>query len=63
MDARPLGAMCLVDIEPREWSDLELHMLSTLAQAAGAEIALREAEAELTLLRPQVQHHRQVAQR
>ncbi len=42
-----LGTFCIMDSVPHEWSALDLHVLATLAKAASAEIALRQARAEV----------------
>jgi GAF domain-containing protein len=42
-----LGTFCVMDSVPHQWSALDLHVLATLAQAASAEIALRQARAEV----------------
>lgn len=43
-----LGNFCLMDAAPREWTPLDVQTVATLAQAASAEIALREARNEAT---------------
>jgi GAF domain-containing protein len=45
-----LGTFCLMDAKPREWSALDIQTVATLAQAASAELALRMARSELSLL-------------
>jgi GAF domain-containing protein len=42
-----LGTFCVMDALPRGWTPLDLHVLATLAKAASAEIALRQARAEV----------------
>ncbi len=42
-DGQVLGAFCLVDTSPRQWSATELDSLADLAAAAESEIALRTA--------------------
>jgi signal transduction histidine kinase len=39
----PLGSLCAIDTEPREWTDDELEMLADLAKAVSSEIGLRLA--------------------
>lgn len=41
-----LGNFCLMDAAPREWTSLDVQTVATLAQAASAEIALREARTD-----------------
>ncbi|GAA3141177.1 hypothetical protein GCM10010466_35230 [Planomonospora alba] len=41
-----LGALCVIDAEPRQWSDEQLVMLEDLAALAEAEIAVRLDRAE-----------------
>ncbi|MHB1987925.1 MAG: GAF domain-containing protein [Acidimicrobiales bacterium] len=53
-DLHCLGTMCLVDLEPRSWTDVDLQLLATLTQAAGTEIALRRAQQELAGYRDRV---------
>ncbi|MEU6807921.1 GAF domain-containing SpoIIE family protein phosphatase [Streptomyces sp. NPDC046831] len=38
-----LGALCVIDIAPRTWSDADLANLATLARSVSAEINLRQA--------------------
>jgi GAF domain-containing protein len=40
-DVLCLGVLCLVDLQPRRWSDFDLQLLSTLAAAASTEVRLR----------------------
>ena len=42
-DGEIVGTLCVVDTVPRAWSDHEVEVLRTLAQAASGEIALRAA--------------------
>ena len=39
-----LGTFCLVATEPYTWTNMDLHVLATLAQVASSEIALRSAQ-------------------
>ncbi|MEM6336291.1 MAG: PAS domain-containing protein, partial [Bacteroidota bacterium] len=48
-DGTPIGSFCAIDSEPRVWTAEEQEMLTTLAEAATSEIALR--------------YHRDVAER
>lgn len=43
-DGWVLGTFCLVGTEPHVWTDTDLHVLATLAQAASSEVALRHAQ-------------------
>ncbi len=43
-----LGTFCVVDTVVREWSEQDVHVLATLAAAASAEIALRDAASTAT---------------
>lgn len=48
-DGHVLGSLCVVDTEPREWTDAHVATLRDLAAAAESEIALRLAHGELLL--------------
>ena len=48
-DGQVLGAFCVIDHEPREWTTSELALVSALATAVETEIALRMANQELRL--------------
>jgi GAF domain-containing protein len=39
-DGQPIGALCIVSQEPRNWTNEELDVLETLAQAVNTEMAL-----------------------
>jgi GAF domain-containing protein len=41
LDEQPLGAFCVIDREPRQWTDREIEIVTALARAANAEIAAR----------------------
>ena len=43
LDGEPLGSFCVIDEEPRDWSDAEVNVLRELASSAMSEIALRVA--------------------
>nr|MDP9020788.1 SpoIIE family protein phosphatase [Actinomycetota bacterium] len=43
-----LGTFCVVDTEPRQWSDRDLSVLETLAHAVAGEIALRASAEQAT---------------
>jgi PAS domain S-box-containing protein len=43
MDGHTLGAFCVIDVEPRTWSDSDLDLLDDLAAAVSSEIALIKA--------------------
>jgi PAS domain S-box-containing protein len=45
-DGQVLGSFCVVDMQPRAWSDAELQSLADLAAIASAEVERRRAEAE-----------------
>lgn len=45
-DGQAIGSFCAVDFAPREWSPLEIEILTELAASALREIKLREAVAE-----------------
>ena len=47
-DGSILGSFCVVDVEPHVWSDEDVEALTTLAQAASREIALRASIREQT---------------
>jgi GAF domain-containing protein len=40
-----LGNFCLMDASPREWTQLDIQTVATLAQAASTEVALRDERA------------------
>jgi sigma-B regulation protein RsbU (phosphoserine phosphatase) len=42
-----LGTFCLIDTSPRLWTDRDILILATLAQAVSTEIALRRVRVEL----------------
>lgn len=42
-DHRPLGAMCVIDGEPRDWTEREISILTQLAGCVTREIQLRAA--------------------
>ena len=42
-----LGTFCLIDSSPRQWTDRDILILATLAQAVSTEIALRRVSIEL----------------
>jgi sigma-B regulation protein RsbU (phosphoserine phosphatase) len=44
-----LGTFCVVDTEPRQWSEHDLSVLETLAHAAAGEIALRVTAEQATV--------------
>ncbi|MFI7598156.1 ATP-binding protein [Actinoplanes sp. NPDC049681] len=46
-DGEVLGTLCVVDAEPREWTDEQVSILRDLAAAAESEVALRLAHGEL----------------
>lgn len=46
-----LGTFCLVATEPYAWTDIDLHVLATLAQVASSEIALRSARCAIASAR------------
>jgi len=50
-DGTVLGAFCLMDSHPHEWTPTDLHILATLAKAASSEIALQCARADLAAAR------------
>lgn len=45
-DGHVLGTLCVVDTEPRRWTDRDRRVLEALATAASSEVALRAALAE-----------------
>ena len=48
-----LGTFCLVATAPYAWTDTDLHVLATLAQAASSEIALRRTRSVIaSMLEP-----------
>ncbi|MGI8549877.1 MAG: diguanylate cyclase [Dehalococcoidia bacterium] len=47
-DGKSLGSFCVIDPEPRAWTDDDLSVLSDLAAAAMTEIELRARQQELT---------------
>ncbi len=48
-DGHVLGAFCVVDNQPRDWTSAEIEVLEGLAAATMGEIALRQAKRELQL--------------
>lgn len=46
-DGEPVGTLCAVDYEPREWSESDLGVLSELAESAIAELQLLAASRHL----------------
>ena len=54
-----LGTFCVVDTVVREWSEQDVHVLATLAAAASAEIALRDAASSATAATVAVQRSQQ----
>lgn len=42
-DGHVLGSFCAIDVKPREWSTLEIQVLTELATSAKREITLRQA--------------------
>ncbi len=48
-DGEVLGAFCVIDTVPRQWTTQELAIVQVLATAAATEIALRAANRELLL--------------
>lgn len=49
-----LGTFCVVDAVPHRWTEVDIQVLATLAQAASTEVALRMAEADAGLARLEV---------
>ena len=47
LDGQPLGSFCVIDGEPRTWTDREVAILEGLAESAMTEIALRVTGEEL----------------
>lgn len=47
LDGQPLGSFCVVDSQPRVWTDREVDILGTLAESVMAEIQLRVTAMEL----------------
>lgn len=41
LDQQPLGAFCVIDGQPRQWTDKEIEIVTALARAANTEIAGR----------------------
>lgn len=41
LDDQALGSFCVIDSEPRQWTEREIEILETLAEAAMKEIELR----------------------
>ena len=50
-DGNVLGNFCLMDPEPRQWTDVDIQTVATLAKAVGTEIALRRVRATLLAAR------------
>jgi signal transduction histidine kinase len=48
MDGHALGSFCVIDSEPRAWTDREVEILKGLAESAMTEIELRVTTEELT---------------
>jgi len=57
-DGHVLGSFCVMDSEPREWTDTDVAILKDLANAAEAEIALRLAHDELLAERTRLDDER-----
>lgn len=53
-DGMVLGTFCAVDTSPRDWSDLDLHVLAVLAAAVSSEIALVLAQRALESARAEL---------
>jgi sigma-B regulation protein RsbU (phosphoserine phosphatase) len=53
-----LGTFCLIDTSPRLWTDRDILILATLAQAVSTEIALRRVRVELLEARNALQEIR-----
>ena len=47
LDGQPLGSFCVIDGEPREWTEREVRILEGLAESAMTEIELRVTGEEL----------------
>jgi len=47
LDGNTIGALCVVDVEERDFSDTEIHIISTLAKALSLEEERQRAEEEL----------------
>ncbi len=47
LDGQPLGSFCVIDHEPRRWTDREVEILRGLAESAMTEIELRVTAEEL----------------
>jgi signal transduction histidine kinase len=47
LDGQPLGSFCVIDGEPRQWTDREIEILRGLAESAMTEIELRVTTEEL----------------
>ncbi|MEO9181114.1 MAG: GAF domain-containing protein [Acidimicrobiales bacterium] len=52
-----LGTFCLVDTSPHSWTDQDILVLATLAQAVSTEIALRQLRNELVEARARIKVH------
>lgn len=46
LDGETIGSFCVIDVEPRQWTDEELEILRQLALSAGRELSLRSALTE-----------------
>ena len=57
-----LGTFCLIATEPYAWTDTDLHVLATLAQATSSEIALRRARSVIASARSCVDEVRTAAE-
>jgi diguanylate cyclase (GGDEF)-like protein len=55
-DGMVLGALCVFDEEPREWSERDLSVLRELADLSASELQLRRALAERELRERQLRH-------
>ena len=45
IDGQPIGSFCAIDFEPREWSELDIEVMTELATSTLRELKLRQAGA------------------